>query len=503
MLKWLRNKSSKHLLPKGYKSNIDPDAFQIVTALQKAGFESYLVGGCVRDLCIGKKPKDFDIATSASPQKVKNLIRRSFIIGKRFRIVLAKRQLENDTHDSDTLFPPVLKGGKVTEKEIEITTFRREPEMQGDKLNENVFGSSKDDAFRRDFTVNGLFLDPNTGKIVDHVGGVEDLQHKKLRIIGNPAERFREDPIRILRAIRFCVRSGFTLEKKTEAALVKEINCLAEAKPERVREEILKFLKEGTAEEAFRWLWKLNAWHHISATWTQFLKSHDEQREYFFKACGQMKANDWHQSFGAAPLFYIFLLPLTTLPREKSALINDTLKATADELKISKIEREEIQFLHKSLRSFLQSPNHSFPLEQKPNFIMRQIQFTLTLSFLKDIDPRKWSSFWDSHKLEWEEHLAWLVPQLLDLKSSGPKRPPRRGSSKGRKRSFQSRGPNGNSSQNSNESTGANSSSPHKSSARPRHKRPAKSPAGAKGAPSQTQRPSKPSIPSSHHKSKK
>ena len=426
MLKWLKNKSKKQLLPKNYKSNIDVDALKVVETLQKNRFESYLVGGCVRDLFLGLRPKDFDVATSATPQKVKNLINRSFIIGRRFRIVIAKRRPHIDEVSSNKLFPPILRGGKVNEKEIEITTFRRKPEMQGEKINENVFGSAKDDAFRRDFTVNGLFLDPHSGEIVDFVGGVEDLKTKKLRIIGDPKERFLEDPIRILRAIRFCVRSNFTLESKTEKALKKEIDCLADAKPERVREEILKFLKEGTSEKAFRWLWDLKAWKYLSPTWTDFLENNPKEREYFFKSCGKIKANDWHQSFGSAPLFYIFLLSLTTLPKEKSAMINKILKATAEELKISKIEKEEIQILHKSLKNLLHKPDESFRLSKKTNFILRQIQFSLTLSFMKDIDSKKWGGIWKSHQKDWLTHLEWITEKIKEQHSFSPKRPRRK-----------------------------------------------------------------------------
>ncbi len=442
MLKWLRNKKNKHLLPSDFKANIDTDALKIVATLQKNGFESYIVGGCVRDLFLEKHPKDFDIATSASPQKVKNLIQRSFIIGKRFRIVIAKRRLSSDPSKSNKLFPPIIRGGKISEKEIEITTFRRKPEMQGDKINENVFGTAKDDAFRRDFTVNGLFLDPHSGKIVDHVGGIDDLKAKKLRIIGDPYERFHEDPIRILRAIRFCARSHFTLESKTESVLKKEISSLSKTKPERVREEILKFLKEGIAGKAFRWLWELGAWKYLSPTWTKFLETHPEQREYFFRACEKIQAQDWHQSFGAAPLFYIFLLPLTTLSRDQAPLINQVLKATADELKISKIEKEEIQFLHRSLKALLQNPNEGFVLAKKTSFVLKQLQFTLTLSILKDIDPKQWSNIWKQHEVRWLDHLEWLLPKLQEEIDSGAKRPSRK--SRGRKPSYSSKNPSKN-----------------------------------------------------------
>ena len=372
------------------------------------------MGGCVRDLILGEHPKDFDIATSATPQRVKSLVRRAFIIGKRFKIVVAKRRPKLEEVHSHDIFPPLLRSGKIAEKEIQITTFRREPEMQGGKLNENVFGSAKDDAFRRDFTVNGLFLDPINGEIVDHVDGLKDLDSKTLRIIGDPKDRFHEDPIRILRAIRFCVRSDFQLESKTQTALEEEISCLKEAKQERIREELLKFLKEGTASKGFEMLWNVGAWPYLSPTWNKFLKEHEDIRETFFQTCGSIDAKDWHPSFGVAPLFFIFLYPLTLLPKSESNKINQVLRGTAEDLKISKVEKEEIQFLHKNLMPLKSNPEHSFKLQKRKNFILKQLQYTLTLSFLRNVDSSMWETAWQNHKAQWMDHLGWVKSSLQD-----------------------------------------------------------------------------------------
>ena len=172
------------------RRNIDPDALKVLYRLKSHGFTAYLVGGGVRDLLLGRKPKDFDIATSAHPQAVKRLFRNCFIIGRRFRLC------------------HVRFGKKV----VEVSTFRRLAEaQQGETLivRDNTFGTPEEDAFRRDFTVNALFYDIATFSVIDYVAGLEDLQQRLIRTIGDPATRFREDPVRMLRAVALAARLGF------------------------------------------------------------------------------------------------------------------------------------------------------------------------------------------------------------------------------------------------------------------------------------------------------
>ncbi len=168
------------------RRRLDRGGTEIVRRLQEAGFEAYFVGGCVRDLLLGRQPKDFDIATSARPNQVRRLFRRSRIIGRRFRLA------------------HVYSGREV----FEVATFRRvPPELEEGEVQmireDNTFGTAAEDARRRDFTVNALFLDPVEGEIVDWVGGFEDLAARRLRSIGDPRLRFREDPVRILRLLKF------------------------------------------------------------------------------------------------------------------------------------------------------------------------------------------------------------------------------------------------------------------------------------------------------------
>ena len=212
--------------PRLHQDWIDSHAYGIVKALQKSGFTTYLVGGCVRDLLLGMHPKDYDIATSAHPPQVKKLIYMSFVIGKRFRLVLVKRE----------------------QSQYEVATFRREfdptefPEGEA-PLGDNVFGTPEQDAMRRDFTINALFYDPIANQVIDYVEGERDIEARVVRMIGDPLVRLVEDPIRILRALRLCYLVGFQLDDSLRAAMSEKAETLARAALPRKREEILKLLR--------------------------------------------------------------------------------------------------------------------------------------------------------------------------------------------------------------------------------------------------------------------
>lgn len=199
----------------------------MVEILQIAGFQGYLVGGCVRDLLAGIHPKDFDIATSASPNEVKRKVAGSYIIGKRFRLVLVKRG----------------------EQQFEVATFRRQvrPDELIDENNaitgDNYFGTMEEDARRRDFTINALFYDPISHKLLDYVDGQKDIDGRMIRMIGDPKERFIEDPIRSLRAMRLSHKLYFTLEPELRAAMTATATELSVAVLPRRREEYLKILR--------------------------------------------------------------------------------------------------------------------------------------------------------------------------------------------------------------------------------------------------------------------
>src|SRR6185503_6957387 len=217
------------------RKNIDADALKVLYRLKNHGFTAYLVGGGVRDLLLGRQPKDFDIGTSAHPQQVKKLFRNCFIIGRRFRLC------------------HIRFGRKV----VECSTFRKlaEPE-QGDTLirRDNTFGTPEEDAFRRDFTVNALFYDIADFSIIDFTGGLRDLEARVIRSIGDPVERFQEDPVRMIRAVSMASRLDFTIDRPIDAAIAAHRGELARSAPARLMEEIYKLLRAGSAEKAFRML---------------------------------------------------------------------------------------------------------------------------------------------------------------------------------------------------------------------------------------------------------
>jgi poly(A) polymerase len=212
---------------------IDADALRVVRRLLSAGHEAYLVGGCVRDLYLRLEPKDFDIATSATPENIRRLFRNSRIIGRRFKLA------------------HVFFGSKI----IETSTFRAAPPSDGsDDLlitQDNVWGSVEDDARRRDFTINGLFFDIESERIVDFVDGLDDLDGRLIRTIGDPEQRFREDPVRMIRAVKFAARLDFRLEDESWRALLECASDITRCSKARVLEEIYKLLRGGSARRTF------------------------------------------------------------------------------------------------------------------------------------------------------------------------------------------------------------------------------------------------------------
>lgn len=216
---------------------IDPHALTIVETLRDAGHEAYIVGGGVRDLLLDARPKDFDVATSAHPEAVRKLFRRARLIGRRFPIV------------------HVLFGREF----IEVTTFRAQTgearqvhEESGRILRDSSFGTLAEDALRRDFTVNALYYDPLERQVLDFTSGLEDLRGRKLRLIGDPETRYREDPVRMLRALRFAAKLGFDIEPGTEAPLREMASLLTDIPPARLFEEVCKLFLGGHAEATFR-----------------------------------------------------------------------------------------------------------------------------------------------------------------------------------------------------------------------------------------------------------
>ncbi len=237
---------------------VDQRAIDVVHTLKRAGFEAYIVGGAVRDLLLGLRPKDFDVATNATPEQVKNLFRRAFIIGRRFRIVhvVYGRGREHEVIEVSTMRAYLdsadaeqVSGNERTSKG-ELSGMKHAVDASGRVLRDNVWGPIEQDAARRDFTINAMYYDPESQVVVDFHHGIRDAQKKTLRMIGDAATRYREDPVRIIRAVRFGAKLaglGFKMDAKTREPLVASRDLLRDVPQSRLFDEMLKLLQTGHA----------------------------------------------------------------------------------------------------------------------------------------------------------------------------------------------------------------------------------------------------------------
>jgi poly(A) polymerase len=242
---------------------IDADAAKVVRRLERSGYQAYLVGGCVRDLLLGGRPKDFDVATSARPDDVRALFRNCRIIGRRFRL-------------AHVLFG----GGKV----VEVATFRRNPGEQDSEedlliRSDNVFGEAHEDALRRDFTINALFYDLDRRQVLDWCGGMPDIKRKAIRTIGEPTVRFREDPVRILRAIKFAARLDLGIDPNVYDAMVSNRMELARAARPRLFEEILRLMRAGASHRSMWLMWEIGAMAVLMPELSAFLDDDEATEE--------------------------------------------------------------------------------------------------------------------------------------------------------------------------------------------------------------------------------
>ncbi len=256
---------------------LDPDALKVVNRLLQYGHQAYLVGGCVRDLLVGRTPKDFDVATSAVPSEVRGIFRNCRLIGRRFRLAHV-----------------YFKGGKI----VEVSTFRANPseledppesgegEEKDDLLisDDNVFGSAEQDARRRDFTINGLFYDVAQGRVIDFVGGLRDLKARDVRTIGDPEIRLREDPVRILRAVRFACRLEFDIESRTYAAMEGAVEDLPRCAPPRLLEDTFRILRGGVSAGGLNLLSALDALKFLLPPVDAWLKERGPEGEALMRA---------------------------------------------------------------------------------------------------------------------------------------------------------------------------------------------------------------------------
>ena len=252
------------------RKNIDPDALKVMVRLHRHGYKAYLVGGGVRDLLLGNRPKDFDVSTDARPGQIRKLFNNCRIIGRRFRLAHV-----------------YFRGSKI----IEVSTFRKRPpeptpeeEREGDtaKRGDNTFGLPYEDAVRRDLTINGLFYDIANFSILDYVGGMDDLKAGIVRTIGPPDERFREDPMRMLRIVRYAVRTGFRMEPETRAAVLRSASLLEESNLFRLQDEFQKELDSPAFCSVLRLQWELGLLAAIFPELDAYLKQPGQDPQSLF-----------------------------------------------------------------------------------------------------------------------------------------------------------------------------------------------------------------------------
>jgi poly(A) polymerase len=298
---------------------IDPDAVRVVKQLRRFGHAAYLVGGCVRDLLLGLRPKDFDVVTDATPNEIKRIFHNSRIIGRRFRL-------------AHIFYGP---------KTIETATFRANPrELEdddgdgaeaesGDLLirRDNVFGTPEDDARRRDFTINGLFYDIETGQVIDHVSGMADLEARLVRTIGDPDIRFREDPIRILRAVKFAARCDLAIEPETYRRLLEHRGEIAKCAQARVSEEFYRLLRGGAAKRSMELLVETELLELLTPEIARGLKGEAADGEAALRRArlwGYLAALDRSTARRATPPSNALLLAALLLPPLRDDLDPDT-----------------------------------------------------------------------------------------------------------------------------------------------------------------------------------
>jgi poly(A) polymerase len=347
------------------RRDVDHDALKVLYRLKEAGFIAYLVGGGVRDLLLGRRPKDFDIATSAHPYQVKRLFRNCWVIGRRFRLVHVK----------------------FGQKIIEVATFRRnvppadavdeprpapdEPAAADDAAiteqelaardllirRDNTFGTPEEDAFRRDFTINALFYDIATFSIIDYVGGLRDLREGVIRAIGDPDERFREDPVRMLRAVAFAERLGFALDSPVDEAIRRNRGEIARSSPARLIEEYYKILRTGASALVFRTAARLRLLEAITPELQQAADN-----EEVWQSLARLDA--YRRRFEAVPDAFTNPILLGSLLVPVGFSIDDGRsegEAAAPRLGLLPVARRDIERLHQvlALQRRLRDPNLS------------------------------------------------------------------------------------------------------------------------------------------------
>jgi len=335
---------------------IDPDAVKVLRRLTRAGYTAYLVGGGVRDLLLDRSPKDFDIATSARPNEVRNLFRNCRIIGRRFRLAHilfgAGKVIETATFRKDPTEGLDLAEGEVSEgaslvelaEELQpadgtpLVPRRKKRDDDTDLLirHDNVFGEPHEDALRRDFTINGLFYDLEREEVIDYVGGMADLERRVVRTIGEPDVRFREDPVRMLRAIKFSARCDLGLAPEVYDAILDNRLELEKSAPPRVLEEVLRLLRGGAAHRSIWLAWDTGLLHVVLPELAAYLDDQGAGTEALF---GRLRAIDAHTRDVGVPSDAVLLAALLLDPADEAMEGETDLVTAYDEFISTPAER--------------------------------------------------------------------------------------------------------------------------------------------------------------------
>ncbi len=248
------------------QSLISRHAMTVLKGLKQKGYDSYLVGGCVRDLLLGLEPKDFDVSTNASPEQVRRVFRNARVIGRRFKIVHVR-------FGREVIEVATYRGAPASSHQDESTHRVGE---EGRLLADNIYGTRDEDAIRRDLSVNALYYDPGSDEVLDYHEGLADIKQGLLRIIGDPSERYREDPVRMLRVVRFASKLGFEIDPSASEALDQHVDLLTNIPPARLFDEVLKLFHSGSAVTTFEKLRQHGLFEYLFPATDQLLNSEEE-----------------------------------------------------------------------------------------------------------------------------------------------------------------------------------------------------------------------------------
>jgi poly(A) polymerase len=262
-------------------ADVDIEAVDIIRRLKRSGFETYIVGGAVRDLILGKKPKDFDIVSSASPAKIKKIFRNSRIIGRRFRLV------------------HIYFGQRI----FEVSTFR----SLKDGTIGNTFGTIDDDVYRRDFTMNALFYDPEQEIVVDYVGGVKDIKNREVKPIIALSEIFTEDPVRMIRAVKYAAMTGFSLPVKLKWKIKAQVKLLSSVSPSRLTEEISKIIHSSQAVDIVDSLDKMGLYFFLQPQAARLMRKDSAFRQRYLQTMASLDGGENYRGQALGALFYDYL----------------------------------------------------------------------------------------------------------------------------------------------------------------------------------------------------